>query len=140
MPDLKSCARKGVRVRVPLRVCPERQCGGTRPCGVVLPRAEGTDRSVFRPVLSTHSPLPSISGDAVRTVADEQGTTWICLELPEVPVDQRAAAAALASDDVVAIECNSGAHRVIALVPTGWDDDMDDARLNAVIREFLERR
>lgn len=75
----------------------------------------------------------------MRTVADEQGTTWICLELPEVPVDQRAAAAALANDDVVAIECNSGAHRVIALVPTGWDDDMDDARLNAVIREFLER-
>jgi hypothetical protein len=76
----------------------------------------------------------------VRTVADEQGTTWICLELPEVPVDQRAAAAALANDDVVAIECNSGAHRVIALVPPGWDDEMDDARLNAVILEFLERR
>jgi len=76
----------------------------------------------------------------VRTVADEQGTTWICLELPEIPVEQRDAAAALASDDLVAIECNSGAHRVIALVPTGWDDDMDDARLNAVIREYLERR
>lgn len=76
----------------------------------------------------------------MRTVADEQGTTWICLELPEVPVDQRAAAAALANDDVVAIECNSGAHRVIALVPPGWDDEMDDARLNAVILEFLERR
>jgi hypothetical protein len=76
----------------------------------------------------------------VRTVSDEQGTTWICLELPEVPVEQREAAAALAGSDVVAIECNSGAHRVIALVPAGWDDDMDDARLNAVIREILDRR
>ncbi len=73
----------------------------------------------------------------MRTVSDEQGTTWICLELPEVPVEQREAAAALASG-VVAIECNSGAHRVIALVPAGWDDDMDDARLNAVIRGHLQ--
>lgn len=71
----------------------------------------------------------------MRTVSDEHGTTWICLELPEVPVEQREAAAAQ-PNEVVAIECNSGAHRVIALVPSGWDDDMDDARLNAVIREF----
>lgn len=72
----------------------------------------------------------------MRTVSDSQGTTWICLELPEVPVEQREAASTMAAD-TVAIECNSGAHRVIALVPPGWDDDMDDARLNAVIREFL---
>lgn len=76
----------------------------------------------------------------MHTVADEQGTTWICLELPEIPVEQRPAADALASDEIVAIECNSGAHRVIALVPAGWDDHMDDVRLNAVIREFLDRR
>jgi hypothetical protein len=74
----------------------------------------------------------------VRTVSDSQGTTWICLELPEVPVDQREVAATMAPD-TVAIECNSGAHRVIALVAPGWDDDMDDARLNAVILEFLVR-
>lgn len=72
----------------------------------------------------------------MRTVSDQQGPTWICLELPEVPVDQRAAAATM-PPDTVAIECNSGAHRVIALVPPGWDDDMDDAQLNAVIREHL---
>jgi hypothetical protein len=72
----------------------------------------------------------------MRTVADQQGTTWICLELPEVPVDQREAAAALPAD-TVAIECNSGAHRVIALVPPGWDDDMDDATLNGVILRHL---
>lgn len=72
----------------------------------------------------------------MRTVSDSQGTTWICLELPEVPADQQKAASTMAPD-TVAIECNSGAHRVIALVAPGWDDDMDDARLNAVIREFL---
>ena len=72
----------------------------------------------------------------MRTVADDQGTTWICLELPEVPVEQREAAATM-SQDTVAIECNSGAHRVIALVPAGWDDDMDDARLRGVIRAHL---
>lgn len=74
----------------------------------------------------------------MRTVSDEQGTTWICLELPEIPVDQREAAATMSSD-TVAIECNSGAHRVIALVPEGWDESMDDARLNAVIRGYLQR-
>ncbi|WP_353265943.1 hypothetical protein [Gemmatimonas sp.] len=72
----------------------------------------------------------------MRTVSDSQGTTWICLELPEVPADQVDAASKMAPD-TVAIECNSGAHRVIALVSPGWDDDMDDAKLNAVIREFL---
>jgi hypothetical protein len=72
----------------------------------------------------------------VRTVSDEQGTTWICLELPEVPADQQGAAAASAAE-VVAIECNSGAHRVIALVPVGWDDDMDDTALRGVIRAHL---
>ncbi|GAB1341197.1 hypothetical protein [Gemmatimonas sp.] len=72
----------------------------------------------------------------MRTVSDQQGTTWICLELPEVPVEQRAAAAAMPAD-TVAIECNSGAHRVIALVTPGWDDEMEDATLNAVIRRHL---
>lgn len=68
----------------------------------------------------------------MRTVQDKRGITWICLELPEIPVEQREAAATMATD-TVAIECNSGAERVIALVPTGWDDDMDDARLSEMI-------
>lgn len=72
----------------------------------------------------------------MRTVADQRGVTWICLELPEIPVDQRAAAEAM-PDDTVAIECNSGAERVIALVPSGWDDVMDDARLTDTIAAFL---
>jgi hypothetical protein len=33
-------------------------------------------------------------------VSDSQGTTWICLELPEVPVDQREVAATMAPDTV----------------------------------------
>jgi hypothetical protein len=72
----------------------------------------------------------------VRTVQDTRGVTWICLELPEIPVDQQAAASAMPAD-VVAIECNSGAERVIALVTPGWDDTMDDARLTATIAAFL---
>ncbi len=76
----------------------------------------------------------------MRTVQDPQGVTWICLELPEVPVDQREAAVAAttaAGGEVVAIECNSGAARVIALVAPGWDDDMDDARLVKTITDYL---
>ncbi len=72
----------------------------------------------------------------MRTVRDPSGATWICLELPEVPVDQRPAEA-LASAPVVAIECNSGADRVIALVAPGWDEALDDAALLAVIRPDL---
>ncbi|WP_396224572.1 hypothetical protein [Gemmatimonas sp.] len=75
----------------------------------------------------------------MRTVSDKQGTTWICLELPEVPVEQRDVAVALGTAHV-AIECNSGADRVIALVPPGWDDHMDDASLTQVIREHLARQ
>lgn len=70
----------------------------------------------------------------MRTVQDPQGVTWICLELPEVPVDQRAA---VEGRDVVAIECNSGADRAIALVAPGWDDDLDDAALVQVITQAL---
>jgi hypothetical protein len=44
----------------------------------------------------------------MRTVRDPSGATWICLELPEVPVEQRPAEAT-ATAPVVAIECNSGA-------------------------------
>lgn len=73
----------------------------------------------------------------MRTVRDPRGTTWICLELPEVPVDQQDAAAALPAG-TVAIECNSGAERVIALVAPGWDDDMDDATLSRTITEFMQ--
>lgn len=73
----------------------------------------------------------------MRTVRDPRGTMWICLELPEVPADQREAAAVLPSD-TVAIECNSGAERVIALVAPGWDDSMDDAALSRAIAEFMQ--
>jgi hypothetical protein len=72
----------------------------------------------------------------MRTVRDPRGTTWICLELPEVPAEQRDAAAALPADSV-AIECNSGAERVIALVAPGWDDVMDDATLSNTIAAFM---
>ena len=73
----------------------------------------------------------------MRTVRDPRGTTWICLELPEVPAEQREAAAALPADSV-AIECNSGAERVIALVAPGWDDVMDDAALSDTIASFMQ--
>jgi hypothetical protein len=73
----------------------------------------------------------------MRTVRDPRGTTWICLELPEVPAEQREAAAALPADSV-AIECNSGAERVIALVAPGWDDVMDDATLSKTIAAFMQ--
>ena len=69
----------------------------------------------------------------MRTVRDPSGATWICLELPEVPVEQRPAEA-LTTGPVVAIECNSGADRVIALVAPGWDEALDDTALLAVIR------
>lgn len=72
----------------------------------------------------------------MRTVRDPSGTTWICLELPEVPTDQRVAAEALPTD-TVAIECNSGAECVIALVPPGWDDTMSDDVLSETIRAGL---
>ena len=72
----------------------------------------------------------------MRTVRDPRGTTWNCLELPEVPVEQREAAAVLPAD-TVAIECNSGAERVIALVAPGWDDTLDDLALSKTIAEFM---
>ncbi|MCC6245422.1 MAG: hypothetical protein IT353_21460 [Gemmatimonadaceae bacterium] len=62
--------------------------------------------------------------------------TWICLELPAIPEEQVAEAAAAALD-AVAIECNSGAERVIALVAPGWDDALTDEQLNAVITAGL---
>ena len=72
----------------------------------------------------------------MRTVRDQRGVTWICLELPEVPIDQRAAAQGQ-SADVVAIECNSGADRVIALVAPGWDETLTDAQLSETITALL---
>ena len=68
----------------------------------------------------------------MRTVRDPRGMTWICLELPEVPVEQRASAAGMPIE-TVAIECNSGAERVIALVAPGWDDNLTDEQLAATI-------
>lgn len=72
----------------------------------------------------------------MRTVQDGRGVTWICLELPEVPVDQRAAASLL-PEDTVAVECNSGAERVIALLTPGWDDTLDDSALARTIADAL---
>jgi hypothetical protein len=54
--------------------------------------------------------------------------------LPEVPIEQRPQ---VDGRDVVAIECNSGADRAIALVAPGWDDDLDDAALVQVITRAL---
>jgi hypothetical protein len=62
--------------------------------------------------------------------------TWICLELPEVPAAQAADAAAR-GPDTVAIECNSGAERVIALVSNGWDEALDDRALADVIARSM---
>jgi len=73
----------------------------------------------------------------MRTVQDGRGMIWICLELPEVPVEHRAVAAALPGD-TVAIECNTGAERVVALVPAGWDEAMDDQRLVDAISAALQ--
>lgn len=72
----------------------------------------------------------------MRTVRDPLGISWICLELPEVPVEQRPRAATM-STDTVAIECNSGAERVIALVAPGWDEDMTDEQLADTISAGL---
>ncbi len=72
----------------------------------------------------------------MRTVRDPRGVTWICLELPEVPAEQREASAQR-DGPVVAIECNSGAERVIALVAPGWDDAMTDSALAETIASAL---
>jgi len=68
----------------------------------------------------------------MRTVRDKRGVTWICLELPEIPSDHQHLPNGT-SDQLVAIECNSGAERVIALVTPGWDDVMSDAQLAETI-------
>ncbi len=55
----------------------------------------------------------------MRTVRDARGITWICLELPRVPSEQEKEAA-MHRVPIVAMECNAGAARVIALVaPVG---------------------
>lgn len=72
----------------------------------------------------------------MRTVRDAGGAIWICLELPEVPVDHRELAAGRPTG-TVAIECNSGADRAVALVPAGWDEAMSDAQLTETIRAAL---
>jgi hypothetical protein len=68
----------------------------------------------------------------MRTVRDQRGLTWICLELPAIPAEQQSAAQTM-QDEVVAIECNSGAERIIALVAPGWDDTMSDTQLAETI-------
>jgi hypothetical protein len=72
----------------------------------------------------------------MRTVRDVRGVTWICLELPEVPQDQQAAASESATE-VVAVECNSGAERVIALLAPSWEDSLDDAGLSALLTRAI---
>jgi hypothetical protein len=72
----------------------------------------------------------------VRTVRDARGTNWICLELPEVPVEQVAAASSM-QPTPVAVECNSGAERAIILVSDDWADALSDAALIETIEAAL---
>lgn len=72
----------------------------------------------------------------MRTVRDSRGTDWICLELPEIPVEQRAAAAGI-QPTPVAVECNSGAERAIILVAEDWADALSDAALVETIVRTL---
>lgn len=72
----------------------------------------------------------------MRTVRDSRGTDWICLELPEIPVDQRPAAAGI-QPEPVAVECNSGAERAIILVADDWADALSDAALVETIQRAL---
>lgn len=72
----------------------------------------------------------------MRTVRDARGTNWICLELPEVPVEQVAAASSL-QPAPVAVECNSGADRAIILVADDWADALSDAALIEAIEAAL---
>jgi hypothetical protein len=72
----------------------------------------------------------------VRTVRDARGTNWICLELPEVPVEHVAAAATI-QPPPVAVECNSGAERAIILVADDWADALADDALVETIERAL---
>jgi hypothetical protein len=71
----------------------------------------------------------------MRTVKDPRGVTWICLELPTVPVG--AHRLATDADDAIAIECNSGAERAVILVAPDWEDDMTEPALLARIHQSL---
>jgi hypothetical protein len=66
----------------------------------------------------------------MRTVTDPQGDTWICLELPDSPV------VATTGTENVSVECNSGADRVVIVVPPAWDE-WPDERLASEIRRTL---
>lgn len=68
----------------------------------------------------------------MRAVRDARGISWICMEMPVVPVDYRAVATA-SPTDVIAVECNSGAEHVLVLLAPGWDDHMTDDELSATI-------
>jgi len=72
----------------------------------------------------------------MRTVRDGRGVMWICLELPEVPKDQ-VAEASRSPTEVVAVECNSGAERVIALLAPSWEDSLDDTGLSALLTRAI---
>lgn len=72
----------------------------------------------------------------MRTVRDAQGMNWICLELPELPVEQQAEAAGM-QPTPVAIECNSGADRAVVLVLEGWDEALSDEALIESIQRAL---
>ena len=66
----------------------------------------------------------------MRTVRDARGITWICLEIPRVPSEQEKEAA-MHRVPMVAMECNAGAERVIALVAPGCDDHRTSPTLNS---------
>lgn len=60
----------------------------------------------------------------MRTLIDVGGVVWICLELPDAP-----------APGVVAVECNSGADRIVITVAPGWDDSASDADLLSAIHQ-----
>ncbi len=68
----------------------------------------------------------------MRTVTDPAGDTWICLELPDSPV------VATTGTEMVSVECNSGAERVVIVVTPDWMDAMSDADLAGTIRRTAD--
>lgn len=62
----------------------------------------------------------------MRTVADQTGITWICLEMPDSP------AVATTGSELVTVECNSGAQRVQIAVAADWMDWPDDKLVRTI--------
>jgi hypothetical protein len=65
----------------------------------------------------------------MRIVTDNEGDTWICLELPD---------AGREPGPTLTVECNSGADRVAIVVSRDWDS-LPEAELAARIRAAIVR-